>query len=146
MITADKKYLDKEEEIYPDMETFFNKKSQYYQKCRVYGVYTTCEALNKECSDVAHLFGTRYPNSYSYYGASKIAESAYVVEEDNGRTKYFYPYVPEKTVVERSVPYLDYDSAVLAAIAMKYMNTKDPNKVLDMVMVIEKLIDKPMED
>lgn len=26
MIVADKKYLDKEEEVYPDMETFFNKK------------------------------------------------------------------------------------------------------------------------
>lgn len=26
MIVANKKYLDKEEEVYPDMRTFFNKK------------------------------------------------------------------------------------------------------------------------
>lgn len=68
----------------------------------------------------------------------------YIVEENSGEHKYYYPYVSDKTVVKGSCCYLDYDSAVLAAVAMKYMNTKSTMKVADMVMVLEKLIDKPM--
>ena len=44
MIMPNKEYLEKEENAYPDMETFFNKKNQYYQKCRVYGAYTAISA------------------------------------------------------------------------------------------------------
>lgn len=146
MITVDKKYLDKEKEIYPDVETFFNKKSQYFQKCRVYGVCTAYEALQKECADIEELFKNRYPDNNCYYDVSKIGDDMYVVEEtDREQHKYYYPYVSDKTVVKGSCCYLDYDSAVLATIAMKYMNTKNTNKVANMVEVLEKLIDKPME-
>lgn len=69
----------------------------------------------------------------------------YIVEENSGEHKYYYPYVSDKTVVKGSCCYLDYDSAVLATIAMKYMNTKNTGKVADMVGVLEKLIDKPVE-
>lgn len=144
MIVANKKYLDKEEEVYSDMETFFNKKSQYYQKCRVYGVYTAYEALQKECADIAELFKNRCPDNNCYYDVSKVGDGMYIVEENSGEYKYYYPYVSDKTVVKGSCCYLDYDSAVLAAVAMKYMNTKSTMKVADMVMVLEKLIDKPM--
>lgn len=145
MIVVDKKYLDKEKNAYPDMETFFNKKSQYYQKCRVYGVYTAYEALQKECADIAELFKNRYPDNNCYYDVSKIGDGMYIVEENSREHKYYYPYVPDKTVVKGSCCYLDYDSAVLAVVAMKYMNTKSSTKVGDMVEVLEKLIDKPVE-
>lgn len=144
MIVANKKYLDKEEEVYPDMETFFNKKSQYYQKCRVYGVHTAYEALQKEYADIAELFKNRYPDNNCYYDVSKIGDGMYIVEETSGEHKYYYPYVSDKTVMSGVVCcYLDYDSAALAVVAMKYMNTKSSTKVADMVMVLEKLIDKP---
>ena len=68
----------------------------------------------------------------------------YIVEENSGEHKYYYPYVSDKTVVKGSCCYLDYDSAVLAVVAMKYMDTKSSTKVEDMVMVLEKLIDKTM--
>lgn len=145
MIDADKKYFDKEKELYPDMKTFFNKKNQYYQKCRIYGVCTAYEALQKECADIVELFKNRYPDNNCYYDVSKIGDDMYIVEETSGEHKYYYPYVPDKTVVKGSCCYLDYDSAVLATIAMKYMNTKNTNKVANMVEVLEKLIDKPME-
>lgn len=145
MIVANKKYLDKEEEAYPDMETFFNKKNQHYQKCRVYGVYTAYEALQKECADIAELFKNRYPDNCNFYDVSKIGDGMYIVEETSGEYKYYYPYVSDKTVVKGSCCYLDYDSAVLAVVAMKYMNTKSSTKVADMVEVLEKLIDKPVE-
>ena len=144
MIVANKKYLDKEEEVYPDMETFFNKKNQHYQKCRVYGVYTAYEALQKECADIAELFKNRYPDNNCYYDVSKVGDGMYIVEENSGEHKYYYPYVSDKTVVKGSCCYLDYDSAVLAVVAMKYMNTISSTKVEDMVMVLEKLIDKTM--
>lgn len=145
MITVDKKYLNKEKEIYPDVETFFNKKSQYFQKCRVYGVYTAYEALQKECADIAELFKKRYPGNNCYYDVSKIGDGMYVVEETSGEDKRYYPYVSDKTVVNAVVwCYLDYDSAVLAVVAMKYMNTESSAKVADMVMILEKLIDKSM--
>lgn len=32
MIVADKRYIDKEEEVYPDMETFFNQKKMVLSK------------------------------------------------------------------------------------------------------------------
>lgn len=145
MIIANKKYLGKEEEVYPDMETFFNKKNQYYQKCRVYGVYIAYEALQKECADIAELFKNRYPDNCNFYDVSKIGDDMYIVEEtDRGQRKYYYPYIPDKTVVKGSCCYLDYDSAVLASVAMKYMNTKSSAKVADMVMILEKLIDKSM--
>lgn len=71
----------------------------------------------------------------------------YIVEETDRKRRWYYPYVSDKTVMSGVVCcYLDYDSAVLAAVAMKYMNTKSSTKVVDMVMVLEKLIDKPMED
>ena len=146
MIVADNKYLDKGKEVYPDMETFFNKKNQYYQKYRVYGVYTAYEALQKECADIAELFKNRYPDNCNFYDASKIGDDMYIVEEtDRGQRRYYYPYIPDKTVVKGSCCYLDYDSAVLAVVAMKYMNTKSSTKVADMVEVLEKLIDKPVE-
>lgn len=146
MITVDKKYLDKEKEIYPDVETFFNKKSQYFQKCRVYGVCTAYEALQKECADIAELFKNRYPDNNCYYDVSKIGDGMYIVEENSREHKYYYPYISDKTVVKGSFCYLDYDSAVLAAVAMKYMNTKSTMKVADMVMVLEKLVDKTTEE
>lgn len=145
MIMPNKEYLEKEEEVYPDTETFFNKKNQYYQKCRVYGIYTAYEALQKECADVARLFKNRYPGNNCYYDVSKIGDGMYIVEETSGENKYYYPYVPDKTVVKGSCCYLDYDSSVLAVVAMKYMNTKSSTKVGDMVEVLEKLIDKPVE-
>lgn len=146
MITVDKKYLDKEKEIYPDVETFFNKKSQYFQKCRVYGVCIAYEALQKECADIAELFKNRYPDNNCYYDVSKIGDGMYIVEETSGENKYYYPYASDKTVMSGVVScYLDYDSAVLAVVTMKYMNTLSTTKVADMVMVLEKLIDKPME-
>lgn len=145
MITVDKKYLDKEKEIYPDVETFFNKKSQYFQKCRVYEVCTAYEAIQKECADIAELFKNRYHDNCNFYNVSKIGDDMYVVEKtDRGQRKYYYPYIPDKTVVKGSCCYLDYDSAVLAAVAMKYMNTKSSAKVADMVTILEKLIDKSM--
>lgn len=70
----------------------------------------------------------------------------YIVEETSGERKYYYPYVSDKTVIKGSCCYLGYDSAVLAVVAMKYMNTKSFTKVADMVMILEKLIDKPMEE
>lgn len=146
MIMPNKEYLEKEENAYPDMETFFNKKNQYYQKCRVYGAYTAYEALQKECVDIAELFKNRYPDNNCYYDVSKIGDGMYIVEETSGEHKYYYPYVSDKTVIKGSCCYLDYNSAVLAAVAMKYMNTKSSTKVADMVMVLEKLIDKPMEE
>lgn len=146
MIMPNKEYLEKEKNAYPDMETFFNKKNQYYQKCRVYGAYTAYEALQKECADIAELFKNRYPDNNCYYDVSKIGDGMYIVEETSGEHKYYYPYVSDKTVIKGSCCYLDYDSAVLAAVAMKYMNTKSSTKVADMVMVLEKLIDKPMEE
>lgn len=147
MIMPNKEYLEKEKNAYPDMETFFNKKNQYYQKCRVYGAYTAYEALQKECTDIAELFKNRYPDNCNFYDVSKIGDNMYIVEEtDRGQRKYYYPYVSDKTAVKESFCYLDYDSAVLAAVAMKYMNTKSSTKVVDMVMVLEKLIDKPMEE
>ena len=147
MIVANKRYLDNEEEVYPDMEIFFNKKNQYYQKCRVYGVYIAYEALQKECADIAELFKNRYPDNNCYYDVSKIGDGMYVVEENSGEHKYYYPYVSDKTVMSGVVCcYLDYDSTALAVVAMKYMNTKSSTKVADMVMVLEKLIDKPMEE
>lgn len=145
MIVANKKYVDKKEEVYPDVETFFNKKNQYYQKCRVYGTFTAYEALQKECTDIAELFKNRYPDNCNFYDVSKIGDDMYIVEEtDRGQRKYYYPYIPDKTVVKGSCCYLDYDSAVLASVAMKYMNTKSSAKVADMVMILEKLIDKSM--
>lgn len=146
MIVADKKYFDKEKELYPDMKTFFNKKNQYYQKCRVYGVCTAYEALQKECADIAELFKNRYPDNNCYYDVSKIGDGMYIVEENSREHKYYYPYISDKTVVKGSFCYLDYDSAVLAAVAMKYMNTKSTMKVADMVMVLEKLVDKTTEE
>lgn len=147
MIMPNEEYLEKEEEVYPDTETFFNKKNQYYQKCRVYGAYTTYEALQKECADIAELFKNRYPDNCNFYDASKIGDDMYIIEEtDRGQRRYYYPYIPDKTVVKGSCCYLDYDSAVLAVVAMKYMDTKSTTKVSDMVMVLEKLIDKPMEE
>lgn len=146
MIVADKKYFDKEKELYPDMKTFFNKKNQYYQKCGVYGVCTAYEALQKECADIAELFKNRYPDNNCYYDVSKIGDGMYIVEEISRERKYYYPYISDKTVVKGSFCYLDYYSAVLAAVAMKYMNTKSTMKVADMVMVLEKLVDKTTEE
>lgn len=147
MIVADKKYLDKEERLYPDMIVFAEKTQSFTAKCVVYGSYLNWSALQKECADIAELFKNRYPDNYNFYETSKIGDDMYVVEEtDRAQHKYYYPYVSDKTVVKGSLCYLDYDSAVLATIAMKYMNTKNTDKVADMVMILEKLIDKPMEE
>lgn len=147
MIVADKKYLDKEEEAYPDMVVFAEKTQSFTTKCTVYGSYLNWSALQEECADVAKLFKNRYPNNSCYYDVSKIGDGMYIVEETNGKHKYYYPYVSDKTAMCGVVCcYLDYDSAVLAVVAMKYMNTKSSMKVADMVMVLEKLIDKPMEE
>lgn len=146
MIIADKKYLDKEKEVYPDMVVFAEKKRSFTAKCVVYSSYLNWGALQKECADVAELFKNRYPDNNCYYNVSKIGDGMYIVEETSEGHKCYYPYVSDKTVVKGSCCYLDYDSAVLATIVMKYMNTKSTMKVLDMVMILEKLIDKPMED
>lgn len=146
MIVADKKYLDKEEEVYPDMVVFAEKTHSFTAKCVVYSSYLNCGALQKECNDIAELFKNRYPDNCNFYDVSKIGDGMYIVEETSGEHKYYYPYISDKTVVKGSCCYLDYDSAVLATIAMKYMNTKSTMKVLDMVMILEKLIDKPMEE
>ena len=144
MITADKKYLDKEKEIYRDMTVFAEKRQSFIAKCTVYSSYLNWNALQKECNDIAELFKNRYPDNCNFYNASKIGDDIYIVEETREGRKYYYPYVSDKTVVKGSCCYLDYDSAVLATIAMKYMNTKNTNKVANMVEVLEKLIDKPM--
>lgn len=146
MIVADKKHIDKEEKLYPDMAVFAKKTQSFTSKCVVYGSYLNWNALQKECADIEELFKNRYPDNNCYYDVSKIGDDMYVVEEtDREQHKYYYPYVSDKTVVKGSCCYLDYDSAVLATIAMKYMNTKNTNKVANMVEVLEKLIDKPME-
>lgn len=145
MIVANKKYLDKEKELYPDMVVFAEKRQSFIAKCVVYSSYLNWDALQKECNDIAELFKNRYPDNCNFYNVSKIGDDMYVVEETSGERKYYYPYVPDKTVVKGSCCYLDYDSAVLTTIAMKYMNTKNTNKVANMVEVLEKLIDKPME-
>ena len=144
MIVADKKHIDKEKELYPDMVVFAEKRQSFIAKCTVYNSYLNWGVLQKECNDIAELFKNRYPDNNCYYDVSKIGDDMYIVEETSGERKYYYPYVSDKTVVKGSCCYLDYDSAVLAAIAMKYMNTKSTTKVVDMVMILEKLIDKPM--
>lgn len=148
MIMPKTEYLTKEKNIFPNVDSFFNEKTKLYAaKCVVYGSYLNYHALQKECNDIAELFKNRYPDNYNFYSISKIGDDMYIVEEtDREQRKYYYPYVSDKTVVEGSCCYLDYDSAVLATIAMKYMNTKNTDKVADMVMVLEKLIDKPMEE
>ncbi len=147
MIVADKKYLDKAKNVYPDMVVFAEKTQSFAAKCVVYGSYLNWSALQKECNDIAELFKNRYPDNNCYYDVSKIGDDMYVVEETSGEHKYYYPYVSDKTVMSGVVCcYLNYDSAVLAVVAMKYMNTKSTTKVADMVMVLEKLIDKPMEE
>lgn len=147
MIAADKKYLDKEKEVYPDMVVFAEKTQSFTTKCAVYGSYLNWSALQEECVDVAKLFKNRYPNNNCYYDVSKIGDGMYIVEETDRKRRWYYPYVSDKTVMSGVVCcYLDYDSAVLAVVAMKYMNTKPSTKVADMVMVLEKLIDKPMEE
>lgn len=145
MIVADKRYVDKEEKLYPDMIVFAEKTQSFTSKCVVYGSYLNWNALQKECADIAELFKNRHPDNCNFYKASKIGDGMYIVEETSGKHEYYYPYVSDKTVVKGSCCYLDYDSAVLATIAMKYMNTKNTNKVANMVEVLEKLIDKPME-
>lgn len=146
MIVADKKHIDKEKKLYPDMIVFAEKTQSFISKCVVYGSYLNWSALQKECADIAKLFKNRYPDNNCYYDVSKVGNGMYIVEETSGEHKYYYPYVSDKTVVKGSCCYLDYDSAVLAVVAMKYMNTKSATKVGDMVMVLEKLIDKPMEE
>lgn len=146
MIVADKKHIDKEKKLYPDMIVFVEKTQSFTSKCVVYGSYLNWSALQKECADIAKLFKNRYPDNNCYYDVSKVGNGMYIVEETSGEHKYYYPYVSDKTVVKGSCCYLDYDSAVLAVVAMKYMNTKSATKVGDMVMVLEKLIDKPMEE
>ena len=146
MIVADKKHIDKEKKLYPDMAVFAEKTQSFTSKCVVYGSYLNWSALQKECADIAKLFKNRYPDNNCYYDVSKVGNGMYIVEETSGEHKYYYPYVSDKTVVKGSCCYLDYDSAVLAVVAMKYMNTKSATKVGDMVMVLEKLIDKPMEE
>ena len=147
MIVADKKHIDKEEKLYPDMIVFAEKTQSFTSKCVVYGSYLNWNALQRECADIAELFKNRYPDNCNFYGASKIGDGMYIVEEtDRKQHKYYYPYVSDKTVVKGSCCYLDYDSAVLATIAMKHMNTKNTDKVANMVGVLEKLIDKPVEE
>lgn len=146
MIVADKKYLDKAKNVYSDMVVFAEKTQSFTAKCVVYGSCLNWSALQKECNDIAELFKNRYPDNRNFYDVSKIGEDMYIVEETSGEHKYYYPYVSDKTVVKGSCCYLDYDSAVLATIAMRYMNTKSTDRVADMVMILEKLIDKPMEE
>lgn len=146
MITANKEYLKKEEEVFPDMAVFAEKTQAFTSKCVVYGSYLNHSALQKECNDIAKLFKNRYPDSYSYYSASKIGDNMYIVEETSNNDKYYWPYIPNETNIDSSCCYLDYDSAVLATIATKYMKTESCNRVADMVEIFEKLIDKPMEE
>lgn len=148
MITPKTEYLAKEKNTFPNVDSFFAEKIKLYTtKYVVYSSYLDYSALQKECNDIAELFSCRYPDNCNFYNISKIGDDMYVVEEtDREQHKYYYPYVSDKTVVKGSCCYLDYDSAVLATIAMKYMDTKNTNKVSNMVMILEKLIDKPMEE
>lgn len=147
MITPKTEYLTKEKNTFPNVDSFFSEKTKLYTtKYLVYSSYLDYSALQKEYNDIAELFSCRYPDNNCYYNVSKIGDGMYIVEETSGERKYYYPYVSDKTVVKGSCCYLDYDSAILATIAMKYMNTKSTTKVADMVMVLEKLIDKPMEE
>ena len=135
MIVANKRYLDNEEEVYPDMETFFNKKNQYYQKCRVYGVCTAYEALQKECADIAELFKNRYPDNNCYYDVSKIGDGMYIVEEnhktsESGFHHCYYPYVEGYPAV--FTEYNTFEDAILAALALKlngYRSCLNDNRV-----------------
>lgn len=146
MIVADKRYVDQKASMIPSPENFRTAVNDSLNFTYAsYASWVNWEALQEECSDVAKLFKKRYPGNNCYYDVSKIGDGMYVVEETSGENKRYYPYVSDKTVVEGSCCYLDYDSAVLATIAMKYMNTKNTNKVANMVEVLEKLIDKPME-
>ena len=145
MIVADKRYVDQKASMIPSPENFRTAVNDSLNFTYAsYASWVNCEALQEECSDVAKLFKKRYPGNNCYYDVSKIGDGMYVVEENSREHKYYYPYVIDKTVVKGSCCYLDYDSAVLATIAMKYMNTKNTDKVADMVMILEKLIDKPM--
>lgn len=148
MIVADKRYVDQKAIMIPSPENFRTAVNDSLNFTYAsYASWVNWEALQEECSDIAELFKNRYPDNCNFYGASKIGDDMYIVEEtDRKQHKYYYPYVSDKTVVKGSCCYLDYDSAVLATIAMKYMNTKSTNKVADMVMILEKLIDKPMEE
>lgn len=146
MIVADKRYVDQKASMIPSPENFRTAVNDSLNFTYAsYASWVNWEALQEECSDVAKLFKKRYPGNNCYYDVSKIGDGMYVVEETSGEDKRYYPYVSDKTVVKGSCCYLDYDSAVLATIAMKYMNTKNTNKVANMVEVLEKLIDKPME-
>lgn len=145
MIVADKRYVDQKASMIPSPENFRTAVNDSLNFTYAsYASWINWEVLQEECSDIAELFKKRYPGNNCYYDVSKIGDGMYVVEETSGEDKYYYPYVSDKTVVEGSCCYLDYDSAVLATIAMKYMNTKNTGKVVDMVMILEKLIDKPM--
>lgn len=146
MIIANKKCLDKEEELYPDMIVFAEKTRSFTAKCVVYSSFLNWSALQKDCADVAKLFKNCYPDNNCYYDVSKIGDDMYIVEESCREYKRFFPYIHGKTDIRSSYCYPDYDSAVLATIAMKYMSTTNTSKVADMVMILEKLIDKPMEE
>lgn len=146
MIVADKRYVDQKASIIPSPENFRTAVNDSLNFTYAsYASWVNCEALQEECFDVAKLFKKRYPGNNCYYDVSKIGDGMYVVEETSGEDKRYYPYVSDKTVVNAVVwCYLDYDSAVLAVVAMKYMNTESSTKVADMVMILEKLIDKSM--
>ena len=45
MIVADKKYLDKEKKLYPDMTVFAEKRQSFIAKCTVYSSYLNWNAL-----------------------------------------------------------------------------------------------------
>lgn len=65
MIVANKKYLDKEEEVYPDMKTFFNKKISIIKSIE----YTAFALLMKPCKK----------NALMWLNCSKIATLTIIV-------------------------------------------------------------------
>lgn len=131
MIVADKKYLDKEERLYPDMIVFAEKTQSFTAKCVVYGSYLNWSALQKECADIAELFKNRYPDNCNFYGASKIGDDMYIVEEtDRKQHKYYYPYVEGYPAV--FAEYNTFEDAVLASLALKlngYRSCLDDGRV-----------------
>lgn len=146
MITPKTEYLTKQKNTFPNVDSFFNEKTKLYtSKCVVYGSYLNYSALQKECNDIANLFSENSSGT-SYYNVTKISDDVYIVEETWNNNKYYIPYIPGKTKIKSVCSYWDFDSAVIAAIATKYMKTENCDKVADMVKVFEKLIDKPMEE
>lgn len=129
MIVADKKHIDKEKELYPDMVVFAEKRQSFIAKCVVYNSYLNWGALQKECNDIAELFKNRYPDNCNFYNVSKIGEENHKTSE-SGFHHCYYPYVEGYPAV--FTEYNTFEDAVLAALALKlngYRSCLEDNRV-----------------